>query len=151
MSTTDIAQKLLIGSREIDRMKEEIKAVVGMVIGLVTDPDLVAWKRGFSTGMSDRAFYSPSCEWLIMPHAEYEYSISVECWTKKPNFPSSSKTKACAFSSAPHADLFLVSREARKVHAGLSVFVEGMIKTFPTLLDKLWPFLDAADHATRQA
>ena len=119
----NIAQKLLRGSVEIDRMRAEIKSVVYMICGFVMFhddfclDDTVSIKAGKVT-------------WEIL-HNRGSSKVFAHV-----NYPGGSCGSG-VIDSIPLCEVAMV-------HASLDGFVRGATKSFPLLINRIQPILDAA-------
>jgi hypothetical protein len=130
----NIAEQLLRGSQNIDRMRKEVECVVSMILGF-----LVPGEENFCA-----TFDFDGGKWEI--EISYSYNISMpiaRCWLRKP-FEST----LAYINKSRELPMFKVGfnhEMVQEVHQNLPVFVLGMMKEFPELERQLKPFLDAAD------
>ena len=134
MSTNNIASQLLQGSRNIDRMREEIKQLVSMVLGSLRndmvkhDPIIdVNWKFNFGDN-----------EWQVTrvsgPLCHLKVLFVVWHGLKKDFIYTSDENFREPFSSD----------NVQRVHEGLSVLVTGILEQYPFAKDGLNHFFEAA-------
>lgn len=141
MSEMGIAQLLLRGSKNIDRMKEDVSQVVSMVLGLVP-VNLLHSKHQVKKGAS-WSFYTENgsrwdirCDWM-----PYRFYLIAECWVKKMSGDEEITTLEYS-STCPE----LSNRDKiQDVHEALDGFVWGMQAIFPKELEEQFtPFRRAA-------
>lgn len=139
LNNKELVSSLIKGSREIDRMKQEIKLVVNLICGLVTAEQLRA--AGFSFGeltiSSTWGTWKLSGSWnkpgagvLAMFH-----SSDANCRT------------AFGFASGSSNGDNMPLHNVLNVHRSLPTFVSEMVKTFPHLEERIQPLLDAAENS----
>ncbi len=126
METTNIVDKLIRGSQNIDRMRSEVIWVVGMILGFLEK------ESGLPEGGPERSFHSNGCEWLLRRKIKGA-GLVVQCLIEG----------EVAYYSTMRDPIFLP--KAQRVHDGLIIFVEGSIREFPFLAEKLKPLLNASE------
>ena len=136
MNSVEITKRLVKGSQNIDRMKNEVEQVVQMIIGFTIRCDSARHKDEIS-----ETFESEQCQWTVNGSVNiFDHSkstITVECWVR-------GRFGAKAYSSQRNSYPFH-TEAAQCVFEGLPVFVEGMLRVFPELREKIEPFMNAAD------
>ena len=138
MDGKKIVRQLLTGSAEIDRLKREVESVVRMVLGFVDHNTLKEMR------FKEEIFNS------------YRYTWRIFVWNST-GIPWDANLKLDAECSSlingDHMELVYQSmhgyglislRDIQAVHEGLPIFIEGMAKTFPGLMKRWQPLLDAA-------
>jgi hypothetical protein len=135
----NIAQQLLAGSNNIDRMKQEIKETVNTLVGLIK-------KSGFSTYESYRQDFMFDGGFWRLQWNRYGFE-SVECNLLL--FPDSLGTFV-AFAPKTYTGDFNGwcinhTESVARVYDSLPVFVEGVFNFFPGVRERAQPLLDAAD------
>ncbi len=145
MENENIVEKLLRGSRNIDRMKSEVHQLVQIVIGLAHK----SIGRGASVVEIHETFEDKSCKWQVEGMMGTLYKarnkIHVQCTVKLPCAP-------------PHQDHFIQcvgycsesrvpfhSEHAQQVYQNLHAFAEGMLRVIPDIKDEMKTFLDASE------
>jgi len=143
MSSKGLTRELIVGSKAIDRMREEISSIVSMVVGMVSSRYVTEW-RTLVKGPDIIAFNSSECEWKI--HILKNQCLSVYC-----GLINSPIDYVVYFymTTPPHGTTTIKLQYVKKVHDALPVFIEGMVKTFPFLTERWQPVLDAADYAEK--
>ena len=148
MDSKEIVRRLVVGSRAIDRMRKEIDSVVSTVLGLVLRKhELECWHGEFSKRFDIQTLWSsdfPGCKWYFVRNGE-----------KPENSKSDFEAECClniGFGEARFARKYgkfdISHRHVQQVYESLPLFVDGMRKLFPSLVD--WQlFLDAADYAEK--
>lgn len=137
---TDIAQQLLRGSQNIDRMKSEVHQVIRMVIGLAQ-----ICREGRTPKIINETFKSETCVWEVKGKTVYSSRevpeiFSVQCHTVEGVIAYSISGR-----SGFGAHLIYTSN-VHLVHADLHTFVEGMLRTLPELAEEWKPLIKAADR-----
>jgi hypothetical protein len=131
---SNIVEKLIRGSAEIDRMKKEIIAVANMVCGLV-DAILTSSASSYDWASTGKETHI-SCgrvSWII--------------WVRPMEKPRvygfvKYESGSCGTGVLDGIPLDKVSL----VHSSLDQFVEGAIKNFPGLYSKMSPLLDVSSR-----
>jgi len=133
MANENIAQQLVQGSKNIDRMKAEIWMVVQMILGFLKDYTDVKMKMEFENDNSS---------WHVR-YSRGKYCYMVECWVRP--FLGSTGWRT-AFSPLVFRVNWSVYdfESVEKVYDNLHVFVEGMLREFPELKQKIAPILKAS-------
>ncbi len=149
VDSKEIVRRLSIGPKAIDRMRKEIDSVVNMVVGMVPPRDIIEWgmRNNVRFGRATTTFSSPECEWRIF--VNQKGSLGVECrllyQTCHP-----ADFAVCVYSTTFAKGVKDIQlRHVKNVRECLSVFEEGMAKTFPFLPESWQPLLDAADYAEK--
>jgi hypothetical protein len=130
-----IAQKLLHGSKEIDRMKQEIIQVVMMTLGFVSPKKEGTVKVPSGT--------SP-CQWTLEFRTRetgsdyYGYDIDVFCHSKESGAKLFGKRTELPMMNMPAKDVLAV-------HESLDAFVSGVVELFPEIGKELQVFLHTDD------
>ena len=133
MSKQNIASQLLQGSRNIDRMKEEIVQLVSMILGALNRldnlPDFIPTTR----------FVCNDCYWTIeRSFRNKDFSATrVYCAIGRGN--SNEGTFSCGQGITSFDNEYV-----KITHEHLSLFVEGMFGTFPGLREKMAFLIDAS-------
>ncbi len=138
MNTEKITARLVLGSSNIDRMTHEIKHTVKMVLGYALRT------AGCSREEVDQTFKLSAGKWvvegLIGSMRGQDNHLMARCWLKI----GSTQSLSLAYCSLDgHIPLYTENIQA--VHATLDDFVEGMLKTFPGLEERLQPLLEASE------
>ena len=138
MTSNEITSRLVRGSRNIDRMKDEVDELVRLVICFALSGD-----RGGIRTKGCNSFETALRVWHIfwdVPAQDADnFSMRVECWVR---YKSNSQTIAYDSGCTPS---FCDPDMVQTVYEGLPVFVEGMLRLFPDLADKWAPLIKAAD------
>jgi hypothetical protein len=138
MKNIEIVQKLIAGSQNIDRMREEVKQFTNMLIGLIH----AVGRSGASKIKFDHEFKSDQCKWILKGMTGSFYTddnkIEVECWEM---IGESSAIMYCPFTNNInfHAD------NVQMVWENLHVLLEGVRKVLPEIEEKYASFVKAAD------
>ncbi len=133
--TKDIAQKLLHGSREIDRMRQEIIQVGMMTLGLVSPK---------KEGVLEVPRGSSPCTWKLEIETRetgsdyYGYNIDLLC--------NSKESGLLLFAKRHHLPVWMLTKDVVTVHSSMDSFVDGMIKLFPEIEQKIQVFLRSAER-----
>jgi len=138
----NIAQQLLRGSAEIDRMQQEVKATVGILVGLLPSDADLGWpewpvvfsKRGDYNWM---VYRDTSREARNRPGVTWPSLTTVSC-----HFLGSSPP---AFSS--ECDTLMLLRHVQAVYQTLPSLVEDLVERFEDLPQYHWKFLLEAAKA----
>ena len=141
----EIVRRLVVGSEAIDRMRKEIDSVVNMVVGMVSNTDIINWKFDFDkvpvAGFYEQIFETQKCRWIILEGSVGK--LWVRCLLIDHTGQSYSEEQAYySFAGSQQIEL----RHVQKVHEALPVFVDGMAKAFPSLNTRWQLFLNAADY-----
>jgi hypothetical protein len=128
MNTTEITTALLNGSRNIDKMREEIRQLISMVIGF-TLKSLENGERFEGTFTSTDYEY----EWTIFLKKGCVSSPEIKCWKK-----NSGDKPLLEYTSDRRISIYTDNVQA--VYESLPLFVEGMMKNFPHITEE-WQFL----------
>ncbi len=140
MDTGLLVDRILRGSRNIDRMKSEIVQIINMVLGCLEPKSIESL-----LGNYNRVFDFQDGFWKI-------YSITsggkvvVICRKRIPRLAHRLETDREAFNNCEHPQFTNGVGDVKFVYESLSFFVLGMIKDFPELELKLQPFLDASEN-----
>lgn len=134
----NLTEQLKVGFPAIDQMRAEIDLIAGRICGLITKADL----REFG-GRVQGIFKSGAHDWYIVRSLSLARDpdgpvIHATCWGVREN-----QTRFIVYSTQEHAAR-LEDQDVQKVWETLPVFVDGIINTFPNLLGRLQPYLDAA-------
>jgi hypothetical protein len=146
----NIVSKLLEGSKNIDRKKNEILQIVAMIHWLLRDEDIRHLIEP-SIGLVKRVFKMDEVEWTFVKipadgevHG-YKGAVTVTCHVR-PQIGGESKLilrRAYDFTDGKHSyNTFPVC--VRMAHDSLNVFVAGMIREFPVLEERLKMIADEA-------
>ena len=153
MQNTQIVEKLLSGSRNIDKMRKEIDLLMSMVTGLIlknhwdsnTSFRLPAETRIHESedeGKLTWDFYYDPC---LTRYTNVSVGISIACHERQEG-----KNSLCIYcfngnmkrSDASYPEF------VQRVHGSLPSFIKLVTRVFP-FLDGMWkPFLSASDAAT---
>ena len=138
----NIAQSLVRGSDNLNKMGSEIERVITMVCGLVNNKDIDKYLLDSGQANGSGLFKSPECDWVLNAQFGSNQELSgVSCYLAEGSgakrvlfvdFSQPSRTVPC------HLD------KIQDVYEQLPVFVEGMLKTFPYLVKHLEPFFKAS-------
>ncbi|MFA5000849.1 MAG: hypothetical protein WC531_01310 [Candidatus Paceibacterota bacterium] len=123
-------QKLLEGSRNIDRMRAEVNAVVRMVLGLIDEWDD---KRDGAVGRSS------GVEGVCWSYYPKEGTWVVDCSC------STNMGRGYIVNKRHPNDYTIPIGLVQRVHSSLPVFLKFMLGQFPDLLEKIKPLLEAAE------
>ena len=131
MNAEEITQKLVTGSKNLDCMKQEVISVVNTVLGLLKPIDFV--------NRREEIIATVGCHWKISPCVT---KLTVQCVLVDSDIGGSWHSH-CAYYSIGNPSISLY--DVKRVHKALPVFVAGMRHSFPCLVDRWQPILDAAD------
>ena len=152
MDSKDIVRRLVVGSKTIDRMRQEINeinSVVSTVLNLVTKKhEIESWHGEFSKRFQIKTLWSPDfpgCEWYFVrnddgPHPGKGY-FEAECCLNIGFGETRFKREFGKFE--------ISHRHVQQVYESLPLFIDGMRSLFPFLEDYWQPLLDAADYAEK--
>ncbi|MCR4274812.1 MAG: hypothetical protein NUW02_02055 [Candidatus Campbellbacteria bacterium] len=137
MSDIGIAELLLHGSANIDLMRKRILQLISMIIGLVhLECDRTNWKPD---GVR-KEFTNSNCHWSLGAYrnrrGEYVMVVGV-----RSQAPCSLGCQVFSTDETLMDPLYV--DEVLSVYENLDVFVEGMVKEFPSLERGLYPFAQA--------
>ena len=124
-------------------MRREIDAVVHMTLGLISTYDQTLWVCRDTTQKdlslrSFSVFESVDCEWRL----QSSQTLIVICDLVATSSAGVKRTPQ-AYTSF-HGGSDIRSKDVQRVHQVLPVFIQGMVKEFPSL-ERDWQFiLDAA-------
>ncbi len=128
-----LAERILYGQREFDRMKEEIKTVIGTVASHI-NPN---W--GAAHGFTSERFAFSGGFWKLAwapPNAQRKYGkVEISCHTDDDLLDF-------AYEYPNHA--FVVSH-IPIVHKHLNLIVKVLFQKYPALNTQLKPYLEVAD------
>lgn len=134
-----IADDLLTGSAEIDRMRHAVESVVKMVLGLAqteipseSAPEFFWFERRMKVGYAYK-----DCRWRV--GIDQNGRLFTACWKL---FSSEGYGERIAYSSI--ADIPFRLENIQSVYEARGAFIEGMAETFPGLPKRWQPLLDAA-------
>jgi len=139
LSAEEIARKLTIGLPAIDRMKREVERMIRTILVLI-EPDIIKW-------LTDRQETYGS--------HEFQWSIRKNIWgyleIRGFRVNSTDKDRCFFLSTNPNRDdaVNFSLHRVQEVHEALPLFVQWMTMEFPLLVERLQPFLDAADYAEK--
>ncbi|MFH1170041.1 MAG: hypothetical protein V1704_00530 [Candidatus Vogelbacteria bacterium] len=142
MEQPEIAQQLLRGSRNIDLMKNRVKQVIHMVLGCI---DLEDTQRLLG-GSVVKHFLFPQGTWIVYT-TELNCSRTIVRCIKRANNLTEPSEEEEIFVNCDNPEFKNGARDVRFVYKNLSSFVEGMITIFPTLEERLRPFIEASDDS----
>lgn len=127
---TELVQKLIRGSENIDRMKKDIERVITIILGLLS--------MSSTLRESLYSFNNFGYCWDIQSTS---VGWSVSCRILE------SGSEVCRFLSSPRGGNtnFVSLENVKSVHQGLKVLVVGF-NQFPEIKKGLQPLLDAADY-----
>ncbi len=144
METESIVERLLRGSRNIDRMKVEVHQLVQMVIGLALRSNAL----GARVRDVEEVFENESCKWEVRGEMgsldKTENRIHVRCNVKLHcDAPNQDHYIMCVGYCSETRSPFH-SEHTQQVYQNLRAFVEGMVRVFPGIEDEMKMFLDAS-------
>ncbi len=127
--------EIIRGSQNIDRMKQEIKQVVNLFCGLI---DSRKFKVNHRYEPIPVNFVGDECIWFVYPTFIHSLKndITVECRINNDGCEG-----VPIFSNK--VDGIRLDR-VKRIHLALSVFVDGMLTTFPDLKNAIRPVLNAS-------
>ena len=134
--TIEITRKLINGSRNIDRMKDEVNQIVKMIIGLVTGS-----QRSGKVRFIDSEFHSDTHRWQVRGKVgcekSWENELIIFCDEK---FHGSDNSYTAVFSvdSKSFHGIFV-----QGVHEALPTLIGGIRSLFPEI-EKEWEYLTQA-------
>lgn len=147
MENLNVAQSLVRGSDNINKMRSEIKMVITMVLGLVDSKTIEKYLNFDEQGAT--YFRALDCEWIL----------SWELKGKQEDMCISGIGLSLLDNSRIDTSVFLWNvsdvsfftkiipcnlDKVQMVYEALPVFVNGMLKTFPYLTERLEPFFKAS-------
>ena len=138
MNSTNIIRELVNGSQVINKMREEVKLIVGMVLSMCLDLYPYDNKRYVNRVLR---FEDDICQWKVMGVLDVYWGkhLSVEYWVL-----GSEKYLAFSASSTISGAVPFDLKHVREVHEALNLFVEGMAGKFPQLEERWRPLLEAS-------
>ncbi len=158
----NIVDQLVRGSKNIDRMRQEIDHIVYTLIGLVgTSPSLNPVCEGARVFVEyyalearprfQRIFPSTRCIWSVT-FGKNGSNVTVNCVTspEDANYSTSFEERVGAGRIYTSYDDSRVRREAcrmkdvKTIHDALPALMGGMAEIFPGLTERWQPFIDAA-------
>jgi hypothetical protein len=140
MSNSEIVRQLVVGQQNIDRMKFEVQMVVGMILGLLDDPNIpkhvLGKLREDQKGLSEgkRFWTSKSCRWDIDDSRGPNHRFSMVCVV-------SGDSRMSYFTTLP--ERFNLG-SVQQVHESLPALIKELRKVFPVLEIAWSPILRAA-------
>ena len=137
----NIVDKLLRGSRNMDRMKSETHQIVKMVLGLVPQHRLFPEDDGTFQGFLE--FNNETCCWKIQELSEGTTMVTCYVPLEDPETRKIRLNESYRYlvDLPPHH----ATRLVYATHQSLPVFVEGMMKTFPELQERMKSLLEASE------
>ncbi len=138
----NIAQDLIRGIGEIERMRKEIKLVVSTIMGIVGNDVFKLFPRGLDRFTVAKNFSIERDSWLLDrglvlgSTVDYEWSVLYSAGSSMVDWDDCFEILD-SFGGNP--DLALC--HVRRVHQNLASFIRGMIQLCPHLEGKLEPFL----------
>ena len=135
-----IAQQLLNGSRNIDRMRIEVHQIVKMVVGLACKFD--GTHRHIKL---NETFVSGSHKWEVIGET-YSWDpkpdkIIVKCLQK---VAMGGYELVYSSRDGEICEIYFHTETVQSVYENLHVFVNGMLSVVPELADKLKPLINAS-------
>jgi hypothetical protein len=128
----------MVGSKNIDRMREEVKQFTNMLVGLIH----AVGRSGASTIKFDHTFQSDRCKWILKGTTGSFYTddnkIEVECWEMI--------GKNCGIVYCPFTNNINFHTDyVQMVHENLHVLLEGVRGILPDIEEKWASILKASD------
>lgn len=140
MDYTQMTKDLLAGSAEINRMRGEIKVLVGMLKGIL-EVECCGKRIDTAENVAIAAVAGHKVCWYI--HLKHERNG--ECHVRISCRAVADEKAWYFFSSTGECDLDHV----QEVYESLPVLVGGMLEHFPDVERRLLPFLKAAQKTSR--
>ena len=132
-----IAQQLLNGSRNIDRMRIEVHQIVKMVVGLACKFDgthrPIKLYENFGSGSHKWEVTGETYSWDPRPD-----KIIVKCRQKV------AMGGYRLVYSSHDGEIYFRTETVQPVYENLHLFVNGMLSAVPELADKLKPLINAS-------
>lgn len=160
LKSKELVEALLLGSAEIDRMKKEVNFLIRMVVGLIDNGQIrksfVNKRPPSGEGPSERRYEvelgslsssSGKCDWSITFLEEEDASGDKKlnwvatCWVND--------VLVYQVGNGDYCGCFKLG-DLHSVHGGIWLFINGITKKFPSVLNRMQPFLDAAAAAKKR-
>lgn len=127
--------RLVLGSRNIDRMREEIKLVVSAVLGLTS-------KYGKKLPYIMFPSESERCTWVVECSKTGKGGYFAYCNLRCSPLNQGRLVKCAYVSKYPNFEI--ACEDVQVIYEDLPNFLQGMINCFPELLSRLAPLLKAS-------
>lgn len=131
MTGIETVQRLIQGSRNLNRMKEEIQLVIGMIIELI--PEIT------KVGCGDFAFGTETCRWEVKSESRPGRHFMIRCLLQRGHIVE------LGYSSQREVPFY--AKYVQRVYEELPVLVGEMFREYPELEIKLL-YLINASYAT---
>lgn len=144
----NVAQSLVRGSDNMNKMRSDIERVITMVLSLVDNNDIEKYVNFDDQGATN--FQSPDCDWILRWEVGRKNPgiSAVSCYLVEDSGTSSKRV--LLFNVSQDLRIILKTSQlchldkVQRVYEVLPVFVDGMLKTFPYLAERLEPFFKAS-------
>jgi hypothetical protein len=137
MKTRNIAGQLLLGSKNIDRMKSEIAWTINMLIGYALSCGHNMPKHVTRTACSSLSNY----RWTI--NSIDRNTLVVKCSVHQPL--EGEEIWKEIYSSTENNHRRIKTEDAQGIHSSLDDLVELMIEVFPCIDTRWKPLIDASE------
>jgi hypothetical protein len=129
MESTEVVTRLLLGSQNIDRMRQEIKQVIGLIMSCIKNNRLKEPLEGNNTQLKfdNWIFQMNSGGWIEIRYDSKRISYST-----------------IIFSNLAHQEQKILTQDVEHVYASLPTLVENLHILFPGLEQALRPTIDAS-------
>lgn len=137
----EMVQAILKGSKNIDRMREEIYSIIRMVLGLIYSSSdwerLSVTMRGLEAtlDMGDDRY-----KWVAAINSHGRLSVECDEYDTLPN-----RVAIFWLGDVDEKDKHYPAETVLKVHGSLQLFLQGIIKIVPEVGEKLEIFLEASE------
>ena len=128
-------KKLVRGSRNIDRMRDEIDQVIGMIIGMPCVAHLQGSAETVHWVVRTKANRTEDYIWVLSSDSNGRLRATFHCGDQE--FPMS-------YYSSEHGSKRMKLSHVKITHDYLGLFVKKMKKTYPDMPAECKPLLDAA-------
>lgn len=140
----NLAEQIVVGSREIGRMKNEILIVINTITGLIDESDKTSGnvRIRFEVGTNEWSYES----W---PKQRNDTGLIVRSFCTDVAAKDAFQMRVRMICYGTHENFRLRYEDAESVYRELDAFVDGMMNAIPSLKTKLKPLLDAANASYR--
>lgn len=139
----NLATQIVLGSREIDRMKEEIAIVINTITGLLRD-------SGIHTTEPRIEFSIGSCRWdYMLGKQESGHHMTVRCFRPDATDRINNGMSCCLVFDGAYQGMRLQYADVGYVYTQMDAFAQEMIVQFPVLEKRLKPLIEAAERKHR--
>ena len=132
MDSTEIRDRLKMGSKNIDLLKQDVGSIVGML-----RVALLRQRHGFPPPLK-AVFDSLRCRWEIFP--DRSQGVHIACFV----YVKGTRATTCGFSTFQKT--LDTTENIQSVFEGLTVLIDGIRKEFPDA-EQEWQYILGASYA----